>query len=74
MYKRQLPGDLVGPAAQEVLARHAREHRVDLGIGEAGVLQQFDAEFIKLARSVYVENDERARIKKDCLLYTSRCV
>ena len=27
--------------------------------------QQFDAEFIKLARSVYVENDERARIKKD---------
>ncbi len=27
--------------------------------------QAFDAEFIRLARSVYVENDERARIKKD---------
>ena len=27
--------------------------------------QEFDAEFIRLARSVYVENDERARIKKD---------
>ena len=27
--------------------------------------QEFDAGFIRLARSVYVENDERARIKKD---------
>ena len=27
--------------------------------------QAFDAGFIRLARSVYVENDERARIKKD---------
>jgi hypothetical protein len=27
--------------------------------------QDFDAEFIKLARSVYFENDERARIKKN---------
>jgi hypothetical protein len=27
--------------------------------------QAFDAEFIELARSVYFENDERARIKKD---------
>jgi len=26
--------------------------------------QQFDAAFIKLARSVYIENDERAAIKK----------
>lgn len=26
--------------------------------------QEFDAEFIRLARSVYVENDERARVKK----------
>ncbi len=28
-------------------------------------MQAFDADFIRLARSVYVENDERARIKKD---------
>jgi hypothetical protein len=27
--------------------------------------QAFDEEFIKLARSVYYENDERARIKKE---------
>jgi hypothetical protein len=27
--------------------------------------QTFDAEFIRLARAVYFENDERARIKKD---------
>jgi hypothetical protein len=27
--------------------------------------QCFDAEFIRLARAVYFENDERARIKKD---------
>jgi len=27
--------------------------------------QQFDAAFIELARSVYIENDLRARIKKD---------
>ena len=27
--------------------------------------QQFDAAFIELARSVYFENDQRARIKKD---------
>ncbi|HET7656504.1 MAG TPA: DUF6165 family protein [Luteimonas sp.] len=27
--------------------------------------QEFDDEFIRLARSVYVQNDERARIKKD---------
>ena len=27
--------------------------------------QEFDEEFIKLARSVYIENDERASIKKE---------
>ena len=27
--------------------------------------QAFDDEFVRLARSVYVENDERARVKKD---------
>jgi hypothetical protein len=27
--------------------------------------QEFDAEFIALARSVYFENDERARLKRD---------
>ena len=27
--------------------------------------QEFDAEFIRLARAVYFENDERARLKKE---------
>lgn len=27
--------------------------------------QAFDEEFVQLARSVYIQNDERARIKKD---------
>jgi hypothetical protein len=27
--------------------------------------QRFDEDFVRLARSVYFENDERARIKKD---------
>lgn len=27
--------------------------------------QEFDAEFIRLARAVYFENDERARVKKE---------
>jgi hypothetical protein len=27
--------------------------------------QRFDAEFVRLARSVYFENDERARIKRE---------
>lgn len=27
--------------------------------------QAFDAEFIRLARAVYVENDQRAKVKKD---------
>ncbi|WP_193552559.1 hypothetical protein [Xanthomonas arboricola] len=27
--------------------------------------QTFDDSFVQLARSVYIENDERARIKKD---------
>ncbi|MEP6634476.1 MAG: DUF6165 family protein [Luteimonas sp.] len=35
----------------------------DIRIKEKG--QSFDAEFVQLARSVYFENDTRARIKKD---------
>jgi hypothetical protein len=27
--------------------------------------REFDAEFIRLARAVYIENDERARIKRE---------
>jgi hypothetical protein len=59
-------------AVQDIAALRARLKAVnerlwviedDIRIKEKA--QAFDAEFIALARSVYVENDERARIKKD---------
>lgn len=34
-------------------------------IREKEKLKQFDQEFIDLARSVYIKNDQRAKIKKD---------
>lgn len=39
-------------------------------IREKELLQEFDDEFIELARSVYFNNDERARLKKDINLQT----
>jgi hypothetical protein len=64
---------LAHPAAREdVIELRARLKRVnerlwviedDIRLKEKA--QAFDEGFIRLARSVYVENDERARIKKD---------
>ena len=59
-------------AVQDIAALRARLKAVnerlwviedDIRIKEKA--QAFDDEFIRLARSVYVQNDERARIKKD---------
>jgi hypothetical protein len=59
-------------AVQDIAALRARLKAVnerlwviedDIRVKEKA--QEFDAGFIALARSVYVENDERARIKKD---------
>lgn len=59
-------------AGQDIVALRARLKAVnerlwviedDIRIKEKA--QAFDGDFIALARSVYVENDERARIKKD---------
>ena len=59
-------------AAQDIAALRVRLKAVnerlwviedDIRVKEKA--QEFDVDFIALARSVYVENDERARIKKD---------
>ncbi len=39
--------------------------KVEDKLREKEKLQEFDEEFIELARSVYITNDERARIKKE---------
>lgn len=39
--------------------------KIENRIREKEKLQEFDDEFIELARSVYIKNDERARIKKE---------
>lgn len=39
--------------------------KIEDNIREKERLQEFDDEFIELARSVYITNDERSRIKKE---------
>ena len=61
------------PAAQEHLAElraalkavNERLWDIEDEIRVKESQQAFDAEFIRLARAVYFENDERARLKKD---------
>ena len=53
--------------AQDERALHEVNERlwvIEDRIREKEATQAFDAEFIELARSVYIENDERAAIKK----------
>jgi len=45
-------------------AVNARLWDIEDDIREQERLRNFDAHFIELARSVYVENDERARVKR----------
>jgi hypothetical protein len=60
------------PAAQaqipelraELKAVNERLWEIEDDIRACEQKQQFDGEFIRLARAVYFENDERARIKK----------
>jgi hypothetical protein len=60
-----------GAAIPEVAADEAALQRVNEAlwdiedkIRDKELVQQFDAEFIELARAVYVTNDERAAVKK----------
>ena len=50
-------------AALKAVNERLRVIEDDIRIKEKA--QAFDAEFVRLARAVYFENDERARIKKD---------
>ena len=60
-----------GAAIPEVAADEAALQRVNEALWDIEdkirnkeLVQQFDAEFIELARAVYVTNDERAAVKK----------
>ena len=57
-------GDIVGLRAQ-LKAVNERLWVIEDDIRIKEKAQAFDDDFIRLARSVYFENDERARIKKD---------
>ncbi|MFT4256877.1 MAG: DUF6165 family protein [Pseudoxanthomonas sp.] len=57
-------GDVVQLRA-ELKAVNERLWEIEDDIRLKEKAQAFDAEFIRLARSVYFENDERARLKKE---------
>jgi len=49
---------------QALLAVNERLWKIEDDIRDKERAKEFDAEFIRLARAVYVENDERAAIKR----------
>lgn len=55
----------IGAARAELKAVNERLWVIEDEIRLKEADQAFDAEFIRLARSVYFENDERARIKRE---------
>jgi len=57
-------GDIVELRAQ-LKAVNERLWVIEDDIRSREKAQQFDEEFVRLARSVYFENDDRARIKRD---------
>ena len=57
-------GDIIALRAR-LKAVNERLWAIEDDIRSKEQAQQFDEDFIRLARSVYFENDERARIKKD---------
>jgi hypothetical protein len=57
-------GDIVALRA-ELKAVNERLWAIEDDIRSKEQAQQFDEDFVRLARSVYFENDTRARIKKD---------
>jgi hypothetical protein len=57
-------GDIVRLRA-ELKAVNERLWKIEDDIRDEERAQRFGDEFIRLARAVYFENDERARIKKD---------
>lgn len=49
---------------QQLKAVNERLWEIEDAVRDCEQRQTFDAEFVRLARSVYIENDDRARIKK----------
>ena len=56
--------DAVAGEERALEAVNARLWEIEDQIRDEEAAQRFGARFIELARSVYIENDERARIKK----------
>jgi len=52
------------PFSRELKAVNERLWEIEDAIREKERRQEFDEEFVQLARSVYFENDERSRIKR----------
>lgn len=52
------------PFFRELKAANERLWEIEDAIREKERRQEFDEEFVQLARSVYFENDERSRIKR----------
>lgn len=70
-WQRTAASSAVGEAARQLAAELAALESVNAAlweiedrIRECEAGERFDAEFIELARSVYLRNDERASIKK----------
>lgn len=58
-------GGEVGELRAQLKAVNERLWEIEDDIRLKERAQAFDSEFVRLARAVYFENDERARIKKD---------
>lgn len=54
----------IGAEVQALMSVNERLWTIEDDIRDKERAQAFDAEFIRLARAVYVENDERAAIKR----------
>ncbi len=54
----------IGAEVQALMSVNQRLWTIEDDIRDKERAQAFDAEFIRLARAVYVENDERAAIKR----------
>ena len=63
-WREAIAGADVSEEERALEAVNARLWVIEDDIREKEAAQAFDARFIELARSVYIENDERAAIKK----------
>jgi hypothetical protein len=60
-----VPGADLAPLLAGLLAVNTRLWRIEDLIRQKEAAQDFGSEFVRLARAVYQENDERGRIKAD---------